>query len=246
MRAAYKGLAVGLMAGTMMAGSPAVHAAEATIGADVVSAYVWRGVTLNSDAVIQPSLSVDHESGFGASVWANFDMGDDDGVFEDREFSEIDLEAYYSMDMDPVALTVGYIEYTYPNSPDAADRDVYLSAGSELFPGLGVELSVYHNLAGTSDSTYAQLGGTYGFSVVEGFTLALNGSIGWSGKDAAGGGDESGFNDYLLGVTAEAELAEGLSVNGFFNHVGPMDTDVLPSAEVREDYFGGVGVYYSF
>ncbi len=245
----------GLAAVLMMAGTYAAHAADVTVGADAVSSYVWRGITLNKDAVIQPSLAAEHESGFAIEVWANFDLGDDDGTYAEREFSEIDFDVSYTVDLDPVSLTVGYIEYTFPAAPivsveegdvdfATADREIYVSVGTEVVPGLGLDLTVYQNLA-TSDGTYAVLGAEYGLEVIDGVSLALNGSVAYGAKGITAGG-KSGWHDYLIGLTAEMEIVEDVSVSAFVNYVGSLDSDVLPSEFVREDIYGGLGVYYSF
>lgn len=253
-------VATGLMAGMLMAGSVGVHAAEAEVGADVVSSYVWRGITLNADAVVQPSVNVEHESGLGLNIWANFDLGDDDGAYEKREFSEVDFTVYYSFDLEPVTITVGYIEYVYPAHVDVieedevagsrhvgatADREAFIGVGTELLPGLSVDLTAYQNLA-KGDGTYVILSGSYGLEVVEGFTLALNGSVAYTAKNALNAPLKAGMHDYLVGLSADMAVTEALAVNAFINYVGSLDTDVLPSDWIREDVFGGVGAYYAF
>ena len=56
-------------------------AADASFGADINSAYVWRGITFNDGAVIQPSLDVT-TGGFGFNVWGNIDIDDDNGTLD--------------------------------------------------------------------------------------------------------------------------------------------------------------------
>ena len=62
-------------------------AAEANISVDVPSGYVWRGMTFNEGAVIQPSVDACTAFGFGVNVWGNFDLDDYDGAYEKCEFS---------------------------------------------------------------------------------------------------------------------------------------------------------------
>ncbi len=249
-------VACGLMAGVVMAGPTTASAADVTIGADVASSYVWRGITLNSDAVVQPSIAVEHDSGLAIEVWSNFDLGDDDGAFVKREFSEIDFDVSYTVDFDMVSLTIGYIEYTFPAAGGivdeetgesfvvTADREGYISVGAEVVDGLSLDLTAYQNFA-SSDGTYIVLGAEYGLEVADGLSLALNGSIAYGGEAATAGG-KSGMHDYLIGLVAEYEVQDGLSVSAFVNYVGSLDSDVLPDEAVREDVFGGIGVYYSF
>ena len=234
----------GLVAGAIMVAGATVNAADVTIGADVVSSYVWRGITLNKDVVVQPSVAIEHPSGLALEVWANFDIGDDDGTYAERQFSEVDFDLSYSVDIEMVTLTIGYIEYTFPGAQASADRELYVGVGAEVLPGLSLDLTVAQNLA-TSDGTYAVLSAEYGYEVLEGLTLALNGSVAYGAKGVTLTG-EDGFHDYSIGLTAEKDVAEGLSVSAFVTYVGSLDSDVLPSEAIREDVFGGVGLYYSF
>ncbi len=247
----------GLVAGAIMVAGVTVNAADVTIGADVVSSYVWRGITLNEDVVVQPSVAIEHPSGLALEVWANFDIGDDDGTYAERQFSEVDFDLSYSVDIEMVTLTIGYIEYTFPGAGEvswvnedeftlqaSADRELYVGVGAEVLPGLSLDLTVAQNLA-TSDGTYAVLSAEYGYEVLEGLTLALNGSVAYGAKGVTLTG-EDGFHDYSIGLTAEKDVAEGLSVSAFVTYVGSLDSDVLPSEAIREDVFGGVGLYYSF
>lgn len=251
-----KVVAGGLMASLLMMGPATLQAAEVTVGADVASSYIWRGITLNADPVVQPSVAVEHESGFALEVWSNFDLGDDDGAFAEREFSEIDFDVSYTLDVEGISLTLGYIEYTFPAAGGSvdeetgdvsvvtADREIYVGVGAELIEGLGLSLTAYQNLA-ASDTTYVVLAAEYGMEVIEGLEVGVNGSIAYGAKGATAGG-KAGMHDYLVGISAAFEVAEGLEVGAFFNYVGSLDSDVLPDEAVREDFFGGVSLYYTF
>ncbi len=256
MSKASKVVGSGLLAGMLLVGPAAVNAADVTIGADVASSYVWRGITINEDAVIQPSVLVEHDSGFALEVWANFDLGDDDGAFAERQFSEINFDISYTLDLDVASVTLGYIEYMFPGYGDAAvsedgdvsvvaaaDRDIYVSLGTDV-EGLGLSLTLYQNVA-ASDATYIVLAADYGYEVIDDLTLGINGSIAWGGKGATASGKD-GMHDYLIGLTADYAVLDGLDVGLFANYVGSLDTDVLPSEAVREDFVFGAGVYYTF
>lgn len=249
----------GLVAGVLMMGPAAVQAADVTVGSDIASSYVWRGITLNKDAVAQPSVDIGHESGVALNIWGNFDLGDDDGFYEDNEFSEVDFDLSYTHDFEAASVTIGYIEYVYPaqlwlvDEDDGsvtaerptADREAYVSVGTEVLPGLDVALTVYQYLS-NSDGTYATLSGAYGLEIIEGFALTLNGSLGYTAEGALNEPLKSGWHDYLVGLAADMAVVDDVSVSAFINYVGSLDTDVLPSAAVREDVVGGAGVYYTF
>ena len=233
-----KVVSAGLLAGVLMAGTPAAEAADVTVGADIVSAYVFRGVTVNDEPVIQPSVLIEHESGVGFELWANYDLTDS-GL--ENEFSEVDFILFYGIDVGDIGLEIGYTEYI--EAIGDAFREGYIGASYE-FEGVELGLTLYQGFSG-SDETYIELGAGYGFEAAEGLTLGIEGSIAWGGKGATAAG-KSGMHDYLVGINAAFEVAEGLEVGAFFAHVGSLDSDVLPSSAVEEDFFGGISVYYSF
>lgn len=257
MKKASKWIGSGLVATMLMTGHGAAEAADVTLGADVVSSYVWRGITLNKDVVVQPELTVEHESGLALGIWSNFDIGDDDGTYAEREFSEIDFDLSYTRAVGPVEVSVGYIEFTYPGAFDVheiteevshapSDREVYVGVAADVaaLPGLSLDLTVYQNIT-ASDTTYALLSAEYGYEVLDGLTLSLVGTAAYGAKGVTAGG-KSGLHDYLIGLNAEQTVTEALTVSAFVNYVGALDSDVLPKEFIREDVFGGVGLAYAF
>lgn len=101
---------------------------------DFCSDYVWRGLVINDEAVLQPSLAathtVTHIGTFSFTLWGNYDMTDYYGT--QNKFSEIDLIASYALPSGPLGLEVGIIHYTFPNTEFRATTEVYISAGCEL------------------------------------------------------------------------------------------------------------------
>src|SRR6056297_3554188 len=115
--------------------------AEAAAGADVASAYVWRGITFNDGLVVQPYVDVAAGNGFAINVWGNYDIDDYDNTLDENEFSEVDLTLSYALPIEPVDITIGHIEYLFPTGG---------SGTSEVF------LSAYINPAGgLSESNYS-------------------------------------------------------------------------------------------
>lgn len=87
----------------------------AEVRVDFLSAYVWRGITLNDGFVVQPALDLLHPLGLGFNVWGNVDIGDYDGRYEKEEISEVDLAVRYELPLKgPLSLAVAYAEYLYP------------------------------------------------------------------------------------------------------------------------------------
>lgn len=239
--------------------SPAL-AADALVGLDLNSAYVWRGVTLNDGAVLQPSVNVDHPSGAGVNIWANMDLDDYNNTLESGEFSEVDLTLYYDIPVEQVDLSVGYIEYLFPaTSPTngtPGTRELYLSVGQNLglydwantaipggiLAGIGWGWFFAYDVD-EFDDYYTNLSLTYGHDVNEQVSLELGGMVGYTGSGTSVTG-ESGWNEWQLSLACTYDVTESTALGAFVAYVDSLDTDVLPTQDV--DFFGGLSVYYAF
>ena len=148
--------------------------AEASIGADVVSRYVWRGTDYGNAASVQPSIeTVVGPVTLGA--WGSWSISPDSA---DASGNECDL--YASATVGPVGLTL--TDYFFPayagvDSLTNIDKHIIeVSGGADVGP---VFLLVAANVSGDDDnSTYLEL--TYGA-----FSLGLgNGAYSTDGEFA--------------------------------------------------------------
>jgi uncharacterized protein (TIGR02001 family) len=203
---------------TVAIAAPAARAAEATVGLDVASAYVFRGVTFNDGLVAQPYVEV---AGLPVTfgVWANFDIDDYDGALDDGQFSEVDLYASYDLPLgedSPVSASVGYTEYLYPQGTEA-DREIGLSVGlnAPLSPAIGV----YYGLdGGIEESIYADFSVGQDVELSEDAVLSLGAVVGYVEPDVG----ESGFSHYEV----SAGVAFGF-ISADITYIGEIDDDVL-------------------
>lgn len=96
----------------------AASAADASVYADVLSAYVYRGVVGNDEAVFQPGLDVAGPFGLGYSLWASMNLTDADSPWYPDTFGkwgEVDMGLNWSAPLEgPVGLTVGATYFLYP------------------------------------------------------------------------------------------------------------------------------------
>lgn len=83
---------------------------EASVGADVVSGYVWRGQDLGH-AAVQPSASIAYK-GFSLGAWGSY------GIVDSGDTKELDLTASYSAG----GFTVGVTDYWFSG---AEEKDRY-------------------------------------------------------------------------------------------------------------------------
>ena len=147
---------------------------EVTIGADVVSRYVWRGTDFGNAAAVQPSI----ETTIGPvalGAWGSWSISPGPA---DASGNECDL--YASTTVGPVGLTL--TDYFFPayagtDSLLNVDKHVFeLSGGADVGP---VSVLAAANVSGDDDnSTYLEL--TYGA-----FSLGLgNGAYSTDGEFA--------------------------------------------------------------
>ena len=117
---------------------------ETTVGADVVSRYIWRGMELG-DAALQPSLGIS-AGGFSASLWGST------GIVRAADTKEFDITLSYSI----AGLSAGVTDYWFSVGPEPAGRyfrydDKATNHVFEAFVGYDfgfASVSWYTNLAG--------------------------------------------------------------------------------------------------
>jgi uncharacterized protein (TIGR02001 family) len=227
-------------------------AADVSVASALNSAYVWRGITLNDGVVFQPSVDVS-KGGFGLNVWGNMDLDDYNDQLDSGQFSEIDLTLRYSFDVDPVNISLGYIEYLYP-ATDAGGllgtREVYLSLGMDIIENLSAGLNCYYDFDEIEDY-YLNFSLGYNIPLNDVVGLDLKAAAGYAGKEYAklyGKDDKAGFFDYLLTLGVNYTISESLSLTASVNYTDAFDKDTLANGDFAQDVntFGGINVSYSF
>jgi len=243
----YMRVAVVMMVVAILGIGTVAMGAEASIGADVASAYVWRGITFNDNLVVQPSLDVAHPSGIGFNVWGNYDArdGDTDGDGETDvsadDFQEIDLTMSYAVPFEPVDLSVGLIDYTFPGG-GSSTLEFYVSASKALGSMFSVGVDAYYDVDEVEDY-YLSANVGLSLPLTDDIGIELGASAGYAGKDMSAGTD-SGLHDYNFSVSSGIPLAETVELGVFVAYAGSFDKDVLPDQEV--DLYGGFGLSHSF
>ncbi len=190
---------------------------ETSVTLDVASAYVFRGVTLNDGPVVQPGIETSAH-GFTLGVWGNLDLGGYNGSLERHQFSEIDLWLTYDIPVGKAILTPGYTEYTYPGSPDGADRELSLAVGLEI--PLAPFATIYYGLDGDiRKDLYFEAGAEQAFELADGLSLDLSATVGYLSQDTG----QQGFTVYTLG----AGVSYGMLTAGL-TYYGRIDDQALP------------------
>lgn len=115
----------------------------ANVGVDFNSKYIWRGINLNDNEVIQPYANAWVNAGpvkFLGGVWANLDTQGE------HDFTEVDLTAEVSTSIDMFSAALGYIYYRFP-SLDIPDGEKDAKTTSEVYAKTGVSIPAGEEVA---------------------------------------------------------------------------------------------------
>lgn len=176
------------------------------------SLYMWRGIMLDGDAVVQPGFYMrSPESKFGRiklGIWLNHDLQNKDSL----KSSETDYIFDYTYNFPSVDLSGGFIYYDFPDgapvdgAPRAFSREVY---GGVTFTKLLFSPAVYYyydfgrKVDGGGEGSYTVVNLSHSIP----FTLKkYNLSLDFSGH--------VGFNNkqYYRGKGGDAALGAGITV----------------------------------
>jgi hypothetical protein len=180
---------------------------EISLGADLVSRYVWRGTDFGNSPSIQPTLAISY-SGFEIGTWGAYQLGRDTNVLP---ADEIDFFVGYSVGIGNTTLNLLATDYYYPNSGNKfgnfkndglgshiIETTASLSGPESLPLYISASINVYNEV---DNSAYFEIG--YSTSL-QNTTLSF-----FAG--ATTGGDNlyygtSNFNVINVGVTAVKDI----------------------------------------
>ncbi len=89
---------------------------------DAVSKYVWRGLPLSDNEAYQPSVTFS-QYGFTGNIWLNYSVEQP----RHNKVSELDYALSYERELLGVAVSPGFVLYTYPEADSYGDGYVKLS-----------------------------------------------------------------------------------------------------------------------
>jgi hypothetical protein len=232
----------------------AVQAAEVSTYVDFASAYVFRGVTLNNGFVMQPGAEI---SGFpideaygslAVGIWANYDIDPIDSSGSD--FSEIDYYISYTLPIEVIDVSVGYTEYTYPESGNNADKELNLTLGSALGTnGLYTSLSINYGVDGyIEESWYIEAALGYETELTDALTASAEITAAYliASGPIQDNGNESGFHNATASAGLSYAINENWSVSGGLTYIAQLDDTVLLDSEHDVNLVASVGVACDF
>lgn len=211
MRKSFKMTAVCMAAWMMPAMSFAQDNVEATVGADLVSGYIWRGQDLGGVS-IQPGASVSYK-GFSLGAWGSVGL-------ESTDTKEFDLTLGYSSGGFSISVTDYWFNTDGAKYGDYSNAHTFeAQIGYDFGP---VALNWYTNFAG-ADGVNDKGDRAYSSYICADVPFKLGG-LDWSFgvgavpfKTTFYNGYTSGFAvcDLSLGATKEIKVTDSFSVPAF-------------------------------
>ncbi|MBN2706949.1 MAG: MipA/OmpV family protein [Deltaproteobacteria bacterium] len=253
-----------MIAGWLCGGGP-VAAAEPELTAEaealLVSKYIWRGLEVNEDPVLQPSVTLGY-GGFSLNLWGNLDLTDfgrDECVYtsdcESRagQFTEIDLTLDYSHSFDKFTVGVGVIAYEFPNWEASEDtHEAYVSLAYDTL--MQPTLTVYYDFDEV-EGFYANFSLAHSFSINEKLSVDLSGGIGYGDSDYNAfyfGIDDGALVDVNCGITLPFRLTEKITITPQLRLASVVDSDLRDAVadkaccDNETNLYGGIAIGFSF
>jgi hypothetical protein len=238
-----------LFAGALTLVAAQGMAADASGGADLCSAYVWRGLTFNDGPVVQPWLDVSgikiaRGVSLGVNVWTSVDLDDYNGLRKSGEVWEADFTFTLTL---PKGFKAGYIEYTFPTG--LAEQ---LTMGSrELFAGwsgtkgLTLTANAYYDVDEAEDF-FATVALGRSAKMSEKASLNLEAQVGLAGEKFARvyGGTDGGLYHYAITSKLSYKASEKATLAATAGYTGNFNEKVLPKQDAS--FYAGLGVSVGF
>jgi hypothetical protein len=204
--------AAAALALALFAAPPAAHAEGVTVkttaSATWASRYVWRGQTLSTGTVIQPTITATY-GGFSANLWSNLDLDKDettvalnddgtpavdadgmltyDGDDDNAALNETDLTLSYTYALGKLSATAGYIYYGFDGARDTQEVSLALGVATYLNPTLTCFYDVDEG-----DGGFAILSVSQAIPVTGKISVTPGASVGLNMNDKAMGTDADG------------------------------------------------------
>jgi hypothetical protein len=219
---------------------------EVTGDVSVFSQYVWRGILLDRDAVVQQGFYVTSPpEKFGrlkAGVWSSHDLENRDNLRSE----EFDYILDYTFDLKDISVSFGHTYYDFPDT-DAFSREFYTGVSfTKLFfsPSLFFYRDYGREEDGGGNGTYAVLNLAKSIVIKNTpFTLDMGGHIGYNHElFIFGTGGEAGLK---LGFSVP--LTKNMTISPNVNYsVSFADLSDKDDGAQKNRFFGGVTSIYKF
>lgn len=233
---------------------PSINTGESSIsfeaGLDYVSKYVWRGILINDEPVLQPDITASYK-GLNANIWGSIDLTDygyESGDYNNRgnSFQEVDYTLSYSYFFKKLSLTGGIIWYDFPGTGLDDTKELFISA--EMSVPLSPSLTVDYDYD-EAEGFYLESRIEYCFRLSKDVSLGLSAGVGWSDSDYNMyyyQVDESTLSDIGLSAGLYYTANEIFTVTPYIKFSRVLDTDLADAVADTEFLFFGLNFLFSF
>jgi len=213
-------------------------------GAGLISKYIWRGVNLNDDFVIQPDLAV-HYGQITGAVWASFDTTDEANN-ADNQFTEMRYILQYGTVVNEFDVVGGFVFYDYPNTSKQETQELFAAVkfSKVMFTptvSLWYDFDEVEGMWGSLSACYIES--------TENVIWRLDASIGMGSEDFNRhyfGVSDGGFTDITLGISSDFMVYDRIMVTPFVDWTLLIDGDIKDTAEDDSIFYGGVRISAGF
>lgn len=215
--------------------------------------YVWRGLVINDQPVLQPSLTLtlplSQAGALALDLWGNFDLTNFLGT--KGKFSEVDITASYLHSFKSLQLEVGFIHYTFPFTGSDPTTEVYFSAGyvPRVIP-LSFTLGLYYDFM-EIDGFYGSVGVESSINLTQKLSLTTELSAGYGDADfnpGYFGASDSGFVDGVVSLALDYEVSSYFSLAAglqFMHLIGSTLRASVPNQQ-RDKLTASLSASYGF
>lgn len=237
--------------------APAAFAEAPALGIDLTHAsrYIWRGIPINEDPVLQPSVTWSN-AGFAMIAWANIDTtdwGKEEGGYGDKAWSitEIDYVAKYEKRFGKLITGLGFATYSFPNTPWSSTTEVnyYLGLDVPLSPVITYSADV--DGPWSAPASYLALDLGHSFTLWEeddrSVALAFGGHVGRASNELINNyflvheGDK--WQDWSATVKLPLSLGAGFYLVPAYSYSSLIDEDLRDVVEDEWDRDAETGWY---
>jgi len=218
----------------------------------IASKYVWRGINLVNDWVVQPGVTLSRGP-FSLGLWGNLESSNwnlPNYTSTPRgRVTELDVTFAYTRTMGPAEWSLGIVDYQFPGT--GAERYQEWFATVEFGDLWG---SPYLNLYTGNNSysgTYATVGITHAVSSqLAGLPeLELNAELSYGDARSNNyyfGSSRAGFADLQLTASTSIELGERLSLTPALHYSTLLDRGLLAGQPRRTNVWMSVSLGFKF
>jgi len=202
--------------------SPAPAQVVLTSDAGAFNAYVWRGVTLTNQFVVQPDLYLTIPAGGGSLVlggWGSIDAGQyndpvndlsEGGGTSSFNATEIDLWADYTRGLGPkLTGTLGGILYLFPNEAgltNDVNRTVELYGKLQAAVPLSPKLAAWYDVDKV-DGLYLEGSVSQPVAGIPGFPVTLGALAGFSASQGVNENDATEIANFARNTLTHVDLS---------------------------------------